>query len=81
MLQKVRTTVGGLLGPIARRWTAAHPRVIMYHRFGTQPSAISAEDLEIHLRYIRESFNPMRLDTRLGMLVAGEARDDPHCPG
>jgi peptidoglycan/xylan/chitin deacetylase (PgdA/CDA1 family) len=78
MLQKVRTTVGGLLGPIARRWTAANPRVIMYHRFGTQPSAISAADLEIHLRYIRESFNPMRLDTLLGMLVAGEA-PPPRC--
>jgi peptidoglycan/xylan/chitin deacetylase (PgdA/CDA1 family) len=72
MLQKVRTTVGGLLGPIARRWTAANPRVIMYHRFGPRASAISAEDLEVHLRYIREGFNPMRLDTLLGMLVAGE---------
>ncbi len=72
MLQKVRTTVGGLLGPLARRWTAAKPRVIMYHRFGPRAPSISTEDLEIHLRYIRESFNPIRLDTLLGMLVAGE---------
>jgi peptidoglycan/xylan/chitin deacetylase (PgdA/CDA1 family) len=73
MLQKVRTTIGGLLGPIARRWTAKSPRVIMYHRFGTQSSAIRAEDLETHLRYIRDSFNPMRLDTLLGMIKAGES--------
>ena len=72
MLQKVRTTVGGLLGPIARRWTAANPRVIMYHRFGPRAPSISAEDLETHLRYIRESFNPVRLDSLLGMLKAGE---------
>jgi peptidoglycan/xylan/chitin deacetylase (PgdA/CDA1 family) len=72
MLQKVRTTVGGLLGPLARRWTAANPRVIMYHRFGPQAPSISTEDLETHLRYVRESFNPLRLDTLLGMLRAGE---------
>ena len=72
MLQKVRTTVGGLLGPLARRWTAANPRVIMYHRFGPQAPYISTEDLEIHLRYIRESFNPISLDELLAMLVAGK---------
>lgn len=72
MLQKVRTTVGGLLGPLARRWTAGNPRVIMYHRFGPQAPYISTEDLETHLRYIRESFNPVRLDALLEMIVAGE---------
>lgn len=72
MLQKVRTTVGGLLGPLARRWTAANPRVIMYHRFGPQAPYISTEDLEVHLRYIRESFNPVRLDALLETIVAGE---------
>jgi len=72
MLQKVRTTIGGLLGPLARRWTAANPRVVMYHRFGPQAPYISTEDLEVHLRYIRESFNPVSLDDLLRMLVAGE---------
>jgi peptidoglycan/xylan/chitin deacetylase (PgdA/CDA1 family) len=46
--------------------------VIMYHRFGPQAPYISTEDLETHLRYIRESFNPMSLDELLRMMIAGE---------
>jgi peptidoglycan/xylan/chitin deacetylase (PgdA/CDA1 family) len=45
----------------------------MYHRFGPQAPHISTEDLETHLRYIRERFNPISLDELLSALVAGES--------
>ncbi|HUI61893.1 MAG TPA: polysaccharide deacetylase family protein [Steroidobacteraceae bacterium] len=73
MLQSIRTNIGVLLGPLARRWTAASPRILMYHRFGQDyPGALGVEELELHLRYIRTNFCPLRLDRLIAMLASGE---------
>jgi len=73
MLQSLRTNVGILLGPLARRWTGASPRILMYHRFGEHyPEALRPAEFELHLKYIRKHFSPLRLDRLLALLAGGE---------
>ena len=64
-----------VLGPIARRITAARSRVLMYHRFGEageRGRRLATDEFVQHLEFIRTNFRPARLADLVSRITNGE---------
>lgn len=70
----LKNTAAIVLGPIARALTAAHGRILMYHRFGEpgQPRRMDYETFACQLTILRQDFRVRRLSEVVARLQAGE---------
>lgn len=66
-----------MLSPIARLMTRRRPRILMYHRFGSdQPGRkLPADVLDRQLAFIRRHFQVVPLNTLVAQLKSGEEFD------
>jgi peptidoglycan/xylan/chitin deacetylase (PgdA/CDA1 family) len=65
-------------GPVARRLTAAAPRILMYHRFGdANARRLSPHVFEQHLKYLVRNFEVRRLTDVATTLAEGREFDRP----